>query len=252
VTSSELKHSICSLFTVLEDQGGVQRVVTPIELGAGSDAVVVRVRPLGDGAFQVDENGEAALHATMAGGDVESDAVERWLEDICSTHIMSFKDEVLSVTAYDKKDLALSILRVAQAADQLYALSTSRAARQESDFKNRLSKAIEDAASEYHFGYEVDVELPIAGNMHADFVINSSRPMVVIAANSLTRLLEAEVIHMQYKLLNRRELVVAVAESQAAVGKKHFERASYYTDKTVSFDPTNLQLMLGQHVRAIQ
>jgi hypothetical protein len=236
----------------LDDQEAVKRVVTPISLGASGDAVVVRVRPLGDGTYQVDENGEAALYSSMCGGDIETDTVSRWLEEARGTQSISFDGEVLSLTAKTEGEVAVGILRIAQAADQLFAISTSRAVRQESDFKLRLAKVLEEAAAEYAFTYDSDVELPIAGGMHADFVVHAERPMIVIAANSVTRLLEAEVIHMQYQLLKRREIVVAVAESQAAVGKKHFERANYYTDKTVSFDPMNLRAMLGQHVQALQ
>jgi len=75
VIASDIKTRICSLFNVLEDEGGVQRVITPIEYASTGDAVVVRVRPRSDGGFVVDENGEAALNASMAGGDIECDAV---------------------------------------------------------------------------------------------------------------------------------------------------------------------------------
>ena len=42
-----------------------------------------------------------------------------------------------------------------------------------------------------------NVELPFAGNMVAGPVIDHSIPLIIIAASSTTRLLEAEVIHMQ-------------------------------------------------------
>jgi hypothetical protein len=50
-------------------------------------------------------------------------------------------------------------------------------------------------------------------------------------------LLEAEVIYMQYRADKKAGYVLAVAESQATVGKKQYERAAYYTDKVVVFNP---------------
>src|SRR3954467_14684331 len=81
VIATSLKHSICSLFEVFEDEGGTHRVVTPMEYGGSNDRIVVRVRPLGDGTFQIDENGEAAMFASMSGGDIGSEVITRWIED---------------------------------------------------------------------------------------------------------------------------------------------------------------------------
>ena len=90
-----------------------------------------------------------------------------------------------------------------------------------------------------------NVELPFAGNMVADHVIDHSIPLVIIAASSTTRLLEAEEIHMRYLYTKQPGFVLAIAESELAVGKKQFLRANFYTGKTVPFMP----LELGQLVR---
>lgn len=244
--ASALKQQICSLFEVHTDDEGVQRIITPLEYPSSGDRIVVRVRPQGHNQFIVDENGDAAMYASMAGGDVDSDAVARWLEDLrhCSPVALG-DDEVLSAVASSQTLMAPYIFHVAEAAQQLYTIATARTTRQASDFKIRLAGVVSQAAESLNFSYETDVELPIAGGLVADFVIENDRPLIVIAANSLTRLLEAEIIHMQYQLSKRPGFVLAVAESQAAVGKKQFERANYYTDKTVSFNPQDFRQMIS-------
>ena len=52
-------------------------------------------------------------------------------------------------------------------------------------------------------------------------------PLFVIAASSATRLLEAEVIHMQYRYTKQRGFILAVAESEKVVGKKQFHPLNY-------------------------
>ena len=242
---TKLKHSICSLFEVFDDEQSVKRVVTPLEFAKTGDAVVVRIRPMEDGTFLVDENGDAAFFASMAGGETDSDSVARWIAELDER--ITVIDDVVSIRVSNEDLIASSIFRVAETAQQLFALATSRTTRQTSDFKSRVAAVFEKAAIEHGLQYDVDVELPFAGGMEADFVLHAERPLIVIAANSLPRLLEAEIIHMQFKLHHRKEMVVAVTESQAAVGKKHFERANYFTDKTVSFDAENMLQLLTHH-----
>lgn len=245
--NKELKHQICSLFEVVEDPSGIQRIITPLEYPLSGDRIVVRVRENASG-FRVDENGEAALFASMAGGDTHADAVTRWAEDIIVAGIIAIDDEDVIYTEPKSPELiAPAIFRVAEAAQQLYSISTSRSTRQTNNFKERVGSVVFDASKEFGFKFTADEELPIAGGMIADYVIEADRPLIIIAASSLTRLLEAEIIHMQYKLSKRPGFVVAVAESASIVGKKQFERANYYTDKTVSFNPHDFhQLLVGQ------
>lgn len=251
VMATDLKRKICSLFEVVDDEKGVQRIVMPIEYPSTGDKVVIRVRPRENGAFRIDEAGDASLYASMAGGDTECDSVQRWMEEAQElSSPVRYEDDTLVADALSQDLVAPYIFRVAEAAQQLFAISTSRAIRQASDFKNRLSEVIATASEELHFSYQADVELPIAGGLHADFLVPGERPLIVIAANSLPRLLEAEIIHMQYQLSNRPGFVLAVAESQASVGKKQFERANYYTDKTVSFNALDLRQFLS-HTLAI-
>lgn len=251
VMAADLKRKICSLFDVVDDEKGIQRIVLPLEYPSTGDSVVIRVRPQENGTFRIDDAGDASLYASMAGGDTDCDSVHRWMEEARELSSPVYYDDDTLVAEATTQDLvAPYIFRVAEAAQQLFALSTSRATRQASDFKLRLSDVFAAAAEELHFNYEADVELPIAGGLHADFLVPGDRPLIVIAANSLPRLLEAEIIHMQYQLLKRPGFVLAVAESQASVGKKQFERANYYTDKTVSFNPLDLRQFLSHTLTA--
>ncbi len=85
--------------------------------------------------------------------------------------------------------------------------------------------------------------------MEADHVIGeAANPLIVIAATSATRLLEAEVIHMQYRYTNQPRFVLAVVESDKAVGIKQFHRANYYTGKTVQFSAFDFGQLLRQQL----
>jgi hypothetical protein len=50
---------------------------------------------------------------------------------------------------------------------------------------------------------------------------------------------------MQYRAMHMPGHVLAIAENQQAVGKTEFERANYYTWKTVVFDARNLRSLIG-------
>ena len=241
-----LKSAICSLFEVHTEKSGVQRVVTPIEYPGSGDKVVIRIRPTAEG-FWLDENGEAALYANMAGGDTEIEAIDRWAADLSHYSPASFQSDsqVIKAFAPNSRLVAPYIFRVAEASQQLYSLATSRAERNSSDFKHRVSAVVEQTAKKLSLNLESDFALPIAGGLIADHFIDARVPLIIIAATSATRLLEAEVIHMQYQMQKMNGFVLAVAESQTIVGKKQFERANYYTGKTVSFSPYDLEQLIS-------
>ncbi|WP_175939152.1 hypothetical protein [Caballeronia sp. BCC1704] len=241
----DLKKAICSLFEVYPEPNGVQRVVTPIEYAGTGDRIVVRVRQRHEG-FTVDENGEACFHASMAGGDVESEVVSRWAEDLAAAgKVRLQEDETLSAVTTDPQAIAPLIFRVAEAAQQLHAIATARTERQASDFKARLAAIVSAVAADFQLGHETDVQLPIAGGMVADHLLRSATPLIVVAATSATRLLEAEVIHMQYRMERKAGFVLAVVENQNVVGKRQFERANYYTGKTVTFNEHDFGSLLS-------
>lgn len=245
----DLKRAICALFEVHGDERGVQRIVTPLEYPGSHDAVVLRVRPQAD-HWQVDENGEAALYARMNGGDVEGDSVQRWAAVLAqSSRIDLDEDETLRCTVHDPRLLAPSLFRVASAAQQLFALATAHKEREAGDFKERVAAIITTVCADLNVPVQHNARLPISGDLEADHLIGDAQhtPLIVIAATSAKRLLEAEVIHMQYALSKTPGFVLAVAESQKAVGVKQFNRANYYTGKTVQFNPVDFaQLLRGQ------
>jgi hypothetical protein len=232
--TADLKRAICSLFEVHADEGGVQRVVTPLEYPDSGDQVVVRVRPLA-GGFLLDENGESALYATLAGGDLDSEALGRWADELPQPLSIG-EDGMISAMVTDERLIAPFIFHVASAAQQLYALATARADRRQSELKQRVADIVRGLATELRVDLKSDVQLPIAGGLQADHVLELEKPLIVVVATTAARLLEAEIIHMQYRADRRPGTVLAVAESQASVGKKQFERAGYYTNKTVVFD----------------
>lgn len=215
-----LKHCICSLFEVHADTNGVQRIVTPLEYSGTGDRVVVRVR-LKDGGYVVDENGEACLNASMSGGDVESAAIGRWSQELAeASPARLFGDGVIRATTHAERLIAPYVFRVAEAAQQLYAVATSQADRQtNSDFTEQLANVLAEIARELCVPLRSDVELPISGGWVADHVVDIEKPLIIIGASSPTRLLEAEMIFMQYKMQSMSGYVLAIAESQKAVTK---------------------------------
>jgi hypothetical protein len=251
-----LKSAICALFEVVEDQQGVQRVITPLEYAGTQDKVVVRVRPR-NGYYQIDENGESAFYANMHGGDTDSETINRWAEELSQhsgkTGLTFNEDETITAQVTDPQLVAPTIFHVAAASQQLYALATAHKERSSSDFKARLAAVVNEVCTKLHVPVIHDAVLPIGGgDWMADHLIGDLTneihpPLIVIAATSATRLLEAEVIHMEYRLRKRRGFVLAVAENSKIVGVKQFNRANYHTGKTVEFSEYDLgQLMVDQ------
>lgn len=245
--TDDLKRGICALFEVHADELGVQRVVTPLEYSGSGDNIVVRVRPR-NGYYQIDDNGEASFVAALNGGNPESELIQRWATALAETSPVSVnEDEYVVAQATDGRLIAPYVLKVAAAAQQLYSFAFARQERQPSDFREQLYATIKDIVDQTNLYWRENVSLPIMGDLTADHVLGTDdKPFIIIAANSTTKLLEAELIHMQYKQEQRPAFVLAVAESQAAVTKKQFERALYFTDKTVTFEPGNLATLLRQ------
>ena len=245
--SRDLGRAICRLFEVVDDEQGLRRVITPMEYAGAGDQVVVRVRPRVNG-FQIDENGEAAFYAAMAGGDLETDVIKRWAQDLMlNSPVHMEEDGTLSALAATEQHVAPYIMRISEAAQQLYALALSKTERKaNSDFKDRLKELVWSSAQHLKLKIESNVDLPIAGGLEADHVIEANHPIIIVAASSPTRLLEAEVICMQYRTERKPGRVIAVVESQKAVGVKQFERAGYYTDRTVVFNANSIEPMIAQ------
>ncbi len=95
-----------------------------------------------------------------------------------------------------------------------------------------------------------DIELPISGGLKADHMLGTDSPLIIIAATSATRLLEAEVIYMQYRAQQKKGFVLAVAENQASVGKKQYERAAYYTNRSVIYNKDAFHQLIANELAA--
>ena len=247
--SYNLKQSICAMFEVHEDPSGITRVITPLEYAGSGDKIVIRVRSSEQGKM-IDENGEAILFASLAGGDVDSEAMGRWTEELrANSPVTLDSDETLRAVASSEELTAPYIFRVAEAAQQLHAIATARPERKASDFKDRVANIIYDVANRLNCRLENNALLPIMGDLYADHVIEASKPLIIISATSAARLLEAQIIYMQYRAENKSGLVFAIAESQASVTRKQFERAGYFTDKTVVFSPDALQQLVSTEIQ---
>lgn len=253
MTTINLKRDICSLFEVHDDEKGVQRIVTPLEYSGSGDNVVVRVRPQ-EGFFQIDENGEAAFLAALNGGNTDKEVIARWVADLADANNIKFdEDEIIHAEIKNEKLIAPYVIKVAAAAQQLYSMAVSRPERQANDFREQITEVVSSIVKSLNLAWEKDVSLPIVGDLKADHVLGQKdNPLIIVAASTTARLLEAEVIHMQYRLEDRKGYVLAIVQDQASVTKKQYERAEYFTDKTVVFNQQNLGTLLKMQAKRLQ
>lgn len=253
MTTINLKRDICSLFEVHDDEKGVQRIVTPLEYSGSGDHVVVRVRPK-EGFFQIDENGEAAFLAALNGGNTDKEVISRWVADLADSNNIKFdEDEIIHAEIKNEKLIAPYVIKVAAAAQQLYSMAVSRPERQANDFREQITEVVSAIVKSLNLAWEKDVSLPIVGDLKADHVLGQKdNPLIIVAASTTARLLEAEVIHMQYRLEERKGYVLAIVQDQASVTKKQYERAEYFTDKTVVFNQQNLGTLLKMQAKRLQ
>lgn len=238
---TNIKHNLCALFEVTETENGGWCVVTPLQYSGSNDNIVIHIQPKGDG-WKIHDNGDAVMNANMLGFDTAIDAIDRWAEELHMHSPVRFNENEELLTADSDKEILLApyVFRVAEAAQQLYTLATQRQERRSSTFKQEVADVVTAVALSLQKTPHQDVELPIAGGLTADFVIEQAEPLIVIAATSVARLMEAELIYLQYRLQNMPGFVLAIAETPQSVGRKQFDRANYYTGKTVTFDKNHL------------
>ena len=104
------------------------------------------------------------------------------------------------------------------------------------DFRERVLAALSEVAAATGVALQFDQVIDEAGSLVADAVLGVSSPLLVIAASSVERLMEAELIYLRRKLSSTPGFVCAVVPSAKAIGQKHYSRANYYTDKALEFD----------------
>jgi len=226
---SELRQVMCGAFDVSEE-GQVLLVRTPFGLDFNDD-LVLRVRPVGEG-FQVDDNGDTLFALALDG--VAPDA-ERVLE-VASDIEFNEEDGCLIARAPCARAVADAVFRVAGAALRVHSACRARERAPSSDLKARVIGLLTEVAEQAGVSIRLDEVVEQAGALTADAVLGDTAPLIVIAASSVERLMEAELLFLRRQLSNRPGYVCAVVPSATAVGRKHFSRASYYTDKAVEFD----------------
>jgi len=233
-----MKLNICKDFIVAPTEYGA-RVITPFRF-SDNDQVVVWVKKEPNG-FHIDDNGEAALRLASDNVDVDSERIQTWLEAL--PHILGVRwneaDESLATNA-DASTLEERIIAVTQAAIQLSALSALRQERGHSDFRETVVAVLAEIAQEGGFKMERDKPTDEAASFMADAWLELPKPVAVVAASTVQRLLEAEVMYLDAKSRGAPFVVLALIESVKAVGVKQYTRANYYTDKTVEFSGKSL------------
>lgn len=244
-----IKHSLCALFEVAETENGGWCIVTPMQYSGSNDNIVIHIRPE-DAGWTIHDNGDAVMNANMLGFDADTEAIGRWAEELALYSPAKYSAAEEMINAYTDKEqlLAPYVFRVAEAAQQLFTIATQRQERRANDFKEKVADVVASVASAVGKKFILDAELPISGGFVADFLIEQNEPLIVIAATSVARLMEAELIFMQYRHQKKPGFVLAIAESPQAVGRKQFDRANYYTGKTVSFDQTHLAELVKEHL----
>ncbi len=244
--TTDIQKTICSLFEVHEDEGGTQRVVTPMEYAGTGDKIVVRVRPRSFG-YQIDENGEAAFYASLAGADLGSEAIVRWRDELQSQPPVTMDEEGTLMASTDRPELiAPYIFRVADAAQQLHTIATARQDRTADNFKEVVAEAVHSIANQMGWKVTDSQSLPIAGDLVADHILDpeGASPTIIISAPNAVRLLEAELIFQTYRQTKLPGKIIALSKSQEAVGKKQYERSAYYLDRSLIFNPHAVPQML--------
>lgn len=228
-----MKLSLCRDFTVVETEYGA-RVLTPFRF-PDHDQVVVWVKREAHG-FSLDDNGEAALRLASDGVDVDGERVQAWLETL-PAYLGVRWDELseMLVTTATEKTLEEKILAVAQASIQLSALSALRQERSQSDFKAKVLEVLAEIGQELDFGIELDAQTDESGHFVADALLKTARPVAVVVATTVQRLLEAQLMWFDAKHRKTGLYVLALVENAPALGNKQYTRANYHTDKTVEF-----------------
>ncbi|WP_295429002.1 hypothetical protein [uncultured Thiodictyon sp.] len=115
------------------------------------------------------------------------------------------------------------------------ALACLRRARTVSDFRERVVQVVQAAAASLGVEARLDVPVDESQSLRADVYLLSRVPLIVIAATSAQRLMEAEIIWLDAARRQEPAYVLATVEDARAVGINQYTQANYYTDKTVEF-----------------
>lgn len=240
-----MKPDLCRDFEVHADDGG-WRVVTPWRYG-DRDRVVIWAVPT-DHGWRVDDNGEAAFRMALDGGDPESKLVRTWLSNVPAMLGASWNPDEQRLEAFpDEKNLASSIHAVAEVSALLGSLSLAREARTLSTFKDEVISMLHEVSRET--GIEARFEVPLDKRqvLIADCLFLSERPLAVIVAGSVERLLEAELAWSEARRTGDQTRIVAVTEGDGAgIPRRRIDQAQFFTDKTLPY--RGFETLLRQNI----
>lgn len=226
----QLTSSLCKGYEV-KQSGDILIITTPLRYDDG-DQVVVFVTVQQDETFRIDDNGEAATRLMFEGVDIDSQHTQTLIRRLCAVHQIQWQIEkgVLWCQAF-RKTLIQQIIKMAQASVQMQTLVLVPEPKF-SQFKQLIIEVIEQVQQET--GCQVQFNVRVENQpVYADAYLMTKTPLAVIAASSVERLLEAQLL---WATVKKSVYVLAVVESVAQVGQKRFSQANYYTDKTVEYD----------------
>lgn len=240
-----MKPDLCRDFEVHADDGG-WRVVTPWRYG-DRDRVVIWAFPT-DHGWRIDDNGEAAFRMALDGGDPESQRVRTWLSHVPAMLGANWNADEQRLEAFaDEKDLATAIHAVAEVSALLGSLSLSREIRTPSTFKEEVMSMLRDVSRET--GIEARFEVPLDQRqvLVADCLFLSKRPLAIIVAGSVERLLEAELAWSEARRTGDQTRIVAVTEGDGAgISRRRIDQAQFFTDKTLPY--RGFEALLRQNI----
>lgn len=237
MTPQQIKNSICALFDVQQD-GDTLVVSTPLNT-SGEDKVHIYITPTENNLWRIDDNGETAFAAAMAGVNTRTEqfktAVEASIYGSSPLLTWDDDDEFFSIVT-NFHDIGVNCLALAHAASRLYlSTTTPKKIKEKSDFKERIVGIINSIAEETKLDIEIDT--PVTNDLLiADCRLDTPVPTYVVVATSAIRLGDAELMHSRLQLAQEPGYVLAVVEDVKSVGKSHYTRATYLTDKTVQWD----------------
>ena len=248
-----LKINICELFEISPSKSNSMTLIkTPFEFEGTNDKVVVRVRPVSSGGYDLDDGGDTTWFLATGGYqfDPKGSATSSILENIKESFNVELDNEceILQMHVNKESDLPQAVINLVQASTLLFGTISSRIERAASTFKEDLRTALYEIAEENHVQLEENPEVSNCHGLRADYLLKTkdSAELYLFAASDKARVMESSVAYLSlYTNLEERKTspipkVMLVVESQSKVGKETYERAGYFSDRCIVYDKQNL------------
>ncbi|MBI5331641.1 MAG: DUF1828 domain-containing protein [Betaproteobacteria bacterium] len=229
-----MQPDLCRDFHVVPDDGG-WRIVTPWRYG-DNDHIVVWATHSGN-EWVVDDNGEAAFRLALDGGDPDSQRVRTWLETVPGILGARWNpDKQCLEKTTDHAGLSGAVHTVAEISGLLGCLALAREPRLPSSFKDEVIGMLHDVARETGIEARFDVPIDERRVLIADCLFVAPRPLAVIVANSVERLLEAELAWSEARRRGDITRVVAINEGEgSSIPRRRIDQAQFFTDQTLPY-----------------